>query len=417
MMRRDTPKSCAGWSDLLGAAARTAMPADARLSGQSPFVLLDDARNGGTAFLFHSPRSVLVAETPDIVRETLAAAEAAARQGGMVAGYLAYEAAAAFEPRLAGRLPMPEGPLAWFGVFEGCTPLDDLAGNLPRPRAPGAAALPQCSQSWHADAVGSALDFIAAGDIYQANLTFPAYLPVEDPLALYATLRHRQRAGWGGIIWSGDRWLLSCSPELFFALDGQGLTARPMKGTARRNGSDDGVAHRLREDPKERAENLMIVDLMRNDFSRVAQPGSVAVPALFEVEAYPTIFQMTSTVTARVRDGMGITEILAATFPCGSVTGAPKLRAMEVIAQLECGPRGAYTGSMGFMAPGGRAAFNVLIRTVALGAGADRGVLQVGSGIVSDSRPESEWRECLGKLAFAHPAGLAAKASSAAPDD
>lgn len=404
MRRGSRAMTAAGWADLLSSAYRREAAPGLSLAASGPFVLLDDARASGGAFLLHRPAAIFTAAHPDEVPGILAAAERAAADGAFVAGYLAYEAAAAFEPRLKRRLRAPSGPLAWFGAFGGCTVLDAVERYLPDPRAAGRAPRPLFSEAWHRKAAGQVLDYIVAGDIYQTNLTFPARIAVDEPLALYAALRLRQRAGWGGVIWTGDDWLLSCSPELFFALDGASLTARPMKGTAARGeGADAEVARRLHEDAKERAENLMIVDLMRNDFSRVARPGSVAVPALFEIETYPTLFQMTSTVTAQLRDGLGVADILAAIFPCGSVTGAPKLRAMEIIAELEGGPRGSYTGSMGFLSPGGKAAFNVLIRTVTAKAGAKSGCLQVGSGIVSDSRPETEWRECLRKLAFAGP--------------
>jgi para-aminobenzoate synthetase/4-amino-4-deoxychorismate lyase len=194
---------------------------------------------------------------------------------------------------------------------------------------------------------------------------------------------------------------LSFSPELFFALEGGRLTTRPMKGTARRAPSpeaDRAAAAALAADAKNRAENLMIVDLLRNDLSRVAQPGSVAVDRLFEVETYPTIHQMTSTVSARLREEADAVDVIEALFPCGSVTGAPKIRAMEVIAEVERQPRGLYTGSIGAISADGSAAFNVAIRTLVLADG--RASLGLGAGIVADSDAESEWAECLSKAAF-----------------
>jgi para-aminobenzoate synthetase/4-amino-4-deoxychorismate lyase len=251
---------------------------------------------------------------------------------------------------------------------------------------------------------------IAAGDIYQANVSVEAEVRLlGHPLAAYARLRAASRAGWGGVLFTGAHWLLSASPELFFTLEAGVLTARPMKGTAARGetpAADAEAARHLAVDPKERAENLMIVDLLRNDLARVARPGSVTVPRLFEVETYPTVHQMTSSVIARLADGLGPVDALRTLFPCGSVTGAPKIRAMEVIAEVEDRDRGPYTGSMGWIG-GGAAGFNVLIRTLVLADGVDGAALGLGSGVVADSEAAGEWRECLAKGAFVGGAGRA----------
>jgi para-aminobenzoate synthetase/4-amino-4-deoxychorismate lyase len=223
------------------------------------------------------------------------------------------------------------------------------------------------------------------------------------PLALYAAIRARALAGHGALLFTGAHWLLSFSPELFFTLDEGRLTARPMKGTAvRRPGrtADEAAILALREDPKQRAENLMIVDLLRNDLSRVSKPGSVRVPRLFEIETYPTVHQMTSTIIAALEDGLGPVDVIEAIFPCGSITGAPKIRAMEIIADLEPGPRGVYTGAIGRLAPGGQASFNVAIRTLIVKAGGSKAAIGLGSGIVADSVAADEWRECLAKGKF-----------------
>jgi para-aminobenzoate synthetase/4-amino-4-deoxychorismate lyase len=377
------------------------------------FVLLDDARlagagagaaaSAGAARLYRDPVAVVTAETaPDIV-PALDRVRAAVRSGKHVAGWMGYEAGHALEPRLAGIAPAT-APLLWFGVFDRCETVD-VAALLPDPAGAWAGApAPMIDEAAHAAAVGRVLALIAAGDIYQANLTFPARVPIAGhPLALYARLRSASRAGWGGVVHDGaGRWLLSLSPELFFTLDGGVLTARPMKGTA--PAASDPAA--LAEDAKQRAENLMIVDLIRNDLSRVAAPASVAVPALFEIESYPTVHQMTSTVTARLAEGRDAIDVLAAIFPCGSVTGAPKIRAMEVIAEVEPFARGAYTGSIGWLDPAGDAAFNVAIRTLVIEsreedhAIPDHATLGLGSAIVADSTAPSEWRECLEKGAF-----------------
>jgi para-aminobenzoate synthetase/4-amino-4-deoxychorismate lyase len=216
-------------------------------------------------------------------------------------------------------------------------------------------------------------------------------------------LRAASRVGWGGIVHDGQRWLLSLSPELFFRIEGGRIAARPMKGTAPRGrtpAEDDAHAARLAADPKERAENLMIVDLLRNDLSRVARAGSVKVPELFAIERYPTVQQMVSQVEAEMAPGRDAIDALEALFPCGSITGAPKVRAMEIIAEVESDVRGPYTGSIGTIAPDGTAAFNVAIRTLVLEDGSDEALIGLGSAVVADSTAEAEWRECLAKGSF-----------------
>ncbi|HEY0595501.1 aminodeoxychorismate synthase component I [Sphingopyxis sp.] len=296
---------------------------------------------------------------------------------------------------------------------------DAVPGLLPDPASAWVGAVtPRIVRADYLAAVEAVLDYIRAGDIYQANLTFRADVPVlGDPLAIYARLRQTARAGYGGFIWTGEQAIASLSPELFFALRGRDVMARPMKGTAARlvdPAADRRAARELAEDPKQRAENLMIVDLIRNDLSRVAVPGSVAVPDLFRVESFPTIHQLVSDVGARLPDGVGAVDVLRAAFPCGSITGAPKVRAMEIIDALEAGPRGLYTGSIGFIEPGGDAAFNVAIRTLVfpgvlpqsgLRDGPPCATLGLGSGIVADSEPAEEWRECLAKGEFVGAAG------------
>ncbi|MEA3052056.1 MAG: para-aminobenzoate synthetase / 4-amino-4-deoxychorismate lyase [Sphingomonadales bacterium] len=357
-----------------------------------PFVLLD---HEGGARLYRRPTETIEARRPG---EVAAAIERL--RGRHAAGFVAYEAGHALEPKLAplARDAGPEeAPLLWFGLFDRWEEVDpdrllpDPAGAWAgRPR-------PLVDRSDHEAAIARVLEHILAGDIYQANFTFPAEVATAGhPLALYAAIRPRARAGWGGIVFTGEHWLLSFSPELFFTLEGGRVTARPMKGTA--PAGSDPVALRL--DPKQRAENLMIVDLLRNDLSRLAKPGTVKVPALYEVETYPTVLQMTSTVTGELEAGRGAADLLATIFPCGSVTGAPKIRAMEIIAELEREQRGAYTGSIGRLAPDGQAGFNVAIRTLVLRAGESVARLGLGSGIVADSVAADEWGECLAKGEF-----------------
>ena len=365
------------------------------LDAATPFVLLDDARaSGAPARLYRRPVEVLAASRPDEVGPLLDRVRAATGRGLSAAGFLSYEAAPAFEPSL------PAGDrattLAWFGLFDGWEE-PDLAELLPDPA--GARVLPPqplIERSDYDRRIAEVLALIAAGDLYQANLTFQADVRfLGDPLALYAAVRQRAQAGWSGIVSTGRDLILSFSPELFFALDDRRITCRPMKGTAR---PSPGAAERLAADPKQRAENLMIVDLLRNDLSRVATPGSVAVPALFAVEHYPSVVQMTSTVTADLAPGRDAVDLLAAAFPCGSITGAPKLRAIEALSGIEDSLRDVYTGSIGRIDPGGSAQFNVAIRTLTMQGG--EATMGLGGGIVADSRADDEWDEALAKGAF-----------------
>ncbi|MGQ0588801.1 MAG: aminodeoxychorismate synthase component I [Sphingosinicella sp.] len=361
----------------------------------APFVLLDDARADGAAALYTTPGEVFETRDPyevDACLERLRDRDAA--------GFLAYEAGYALEPKLMPLASAPgeeDLPLLWFGLFARAETVD-LATFLPDPAGAWAGVpRPFVSEAAYREQLSAVHEHILAGDIYQANLTFQTEVRTAgDPLALYAAIRRRARAGHGGIVFTGRHWILSFSPELFFTLEAGKVTTRPMKGTAPA-GSDPAA---LREDPKQRAENLMIVDLLRNDLSRLAKPGTVKVPDLFTVETYPTVLQLTSTVTAELEEGAGPIDLLKAIFPCGSITGAPKIRAIEILHGLESGPRGVYCGAVGGVARGGDAAFNVAIRTLTLKAGDSIARLGLGSGIVADSRAGDEWRECLAKGAF-----------------
>jgi para-aminobenzoate synthetase/4-amino-4-deoxychorismate lyase len=385
-------------------AARLCIPAGAWFC-VPPFVLLDDARaDGRGARLYVDPVEIVVAHRLAEVAPALDRLRGAAANGLDAAGWLAYEAGAALEPAAPAR--GTEGPLLWFGLFRGHRRLraEEVPALLPDPAGAWAGRpRPLLDRAAYDAALARVLGYIEAGDIYQANLTFRAEVPVAGhPAALYTLLRARAAAGHGALVATGEQWLLSLSPELFFTLEDGTLTARPMKGTAPRDPDpaiDAALARDLAEDPKQRAENLMIVDLMRNDLGRVAHPGSVAVPQLFHVETYPTVHQMTSTITARLADGMGAVDALAALFPCGSVTGAPKIRAMQVIAEVEPSARRVYTGSIGRIDADGGAEFNVAIRTLAIDSDG-RANLGLGSGVVADSYADSEWAECRAKGAF-----------------
>lgn len=389
------------------------------MAGRAPFVLLDDARVEGAADaqLFEGPSEVFIARTPADVEIALAAADRARRQqGGTLAGYIAYEAGLALEPRLAASTAGRSGaagPLVWLGLFPAAQVIP--AAEVPEwlgQRASGHASLgplmPGVSVGKYEEAFAALQEAIRAGDIYQANLTFPLTGSFRgDPLALYAALREHARAGYGGIIFDGQHWLLSLSPELFVSLRDGEAKAKPMKGTRPRGhdaAQDARLAEELAGSAKDKAENLMIVDLMRNDLSRVAEAGSVRVEAPFAIESYPTVHQMVTTVRARLADNRGAMDLVRALFPCGSITGAPKIRAMELIGQVERDARGPYCGAIGRICPDGDAAFNVAIRTLRLTEienAHGRAVLGVGSAIVADSEALPEWRESLLKADFA----------------
>jgi para-aminobenzoate synthetase / 4-amino-4-deoxychorismate lyase len=379
-----------------------------------PFILLDDARSEGAspARLYRNPREIVVARRPEEVAPALAQIETLAGEGRAMAGVLAYEAGLALEPRLeplAARRTGAGGPLVWFGAFAGWEEIaadavcDWLADNAGEAAAIGPLD-PQLSTGGYLAAFEALHEAIHAGDIYQANLTFPlAGTWRGDPLALYAALRPQAAAGYGGIVFDGSHWLLSLSPELFIALQGGAVTAKPMKGTRPRQADpvrDAETALELAASIKDRAENLMIVDLMRNDLSRVSGAGSVRVERAFAVESYPTVHQMTTTVRARLGDGRGVLDLVRAIFPCGSITGAPKIRAMQLIDEVERDTRGPYCGAIGRIDPTGDAAFNVAIRTLRLDPGSGRATMGVGSAIVADSDPLGEWRECVLKGGF-----------------
>ena len=396
-------KGCKGWD---------------KMAGRHPFVLLDDARESGAAdaLLYENPREIFVANRPGEVEAVLAAAEAGRAGGGELAGFIAYEAGLALEERLAALAEAKTGgagPLVWLGLFD--APARIPAAEVPewlagRAQGPGSVGPlePQLSPGGYEQAFARLQEAIRAGDIYQANLTFPlAGNFTGDPWGLYAALRPAAQAGYGGMIFDGSHWLLSLSPELFVSLKGREAKAKPMKGTRPRSAEpaqDRALADELASSAKDKAENLMIVDLMRNDLSRVAEAGSVRVDDPFAIESYPTVHQMVSVVRAELRDGLGAIDLVRALFPCGSITGAPKIRAMELIDSVEREPRGPYCGAIGRIGADGDAAFNVAIRTLRLTEienARGKAVLGVGGAIVADSEPRTEWREALLKGAFA----------------
>jgi para-aminobenzoate synthetase component 1 len=304
------------------------------------------------------------------------------------------------------------GPLVALGVFDGPGEAAPLLAQAAAEA--GAARLSALRRGITRRAYGAAMakvmDYIAAGDCYQINLTFPlsARLETGTALGLYGALRARQAVGYGVFCDLGvGPVVMSRSPELFFRVEGGVISARPMKGTAPRDADparDAALAAALFASEKARAENLMIVDLLRNDIARISEVGSVKVPELYAVEPFATVHQMSSTVTGRLVAGADLAGLMGALFPCGSITGAPKIRAMEIIAEVEGRARGVYCGAMGWMAPGGDAVWNVAIRTMSLFAGG-RVALNVGGGVVQDSTADGEWEEALWKARYAEGLG------------
>jgi para-aminobenzoate synthetase/4-amino-4-deoxychorismate lyase len=369
-----------------------------------PAILFDSFGSGrfASSWRFGGYVKTIVAFHAGEVIEVLAQVELAAADGLYSAGFVAYEAACAVNPDLPFAPPVEGLPLAWFALFR--ERYDVNAGAGLTSSAADVALEPQKNPEEYAGEIERIRGYIAAGDCYQVNYTFPLQEAFTGNLhELYARVGLSQQAPFCAYLDIGRFAVLSASPELFFSLKAGRITTRPMKGTARRGrwaGEDLEAVEHLRNSSKERAENLMIVDLLRNDLGIVAETGSVKVDALFEVETYPTVHQMTSTVSAQLRSGTGLTDIFQALFPCGSVTGAPKRRSMEIIAELEISPRGVYCGAIGFVAPGGEALFSVAIRTLLFDKQANKLSMGVGSAVTWDSEAASEYAECLGKGAF-----------------
>ena len=383
-------------------------------------VLLETSRPGASRFsrIFLNPLRVIEAHTGADLDALFSEVEQATRRDHFAAGFFAYECGQCFEPTARQRPLRPGELLAWFGIYERCYRFDHHTGTfigdppprLPEPQVSEPAPSPVVSlsldQAEYSARIAQIHDWIRAGDVYQLNFTFPLHVEIaESPAQLFARLQTAQPVDYGAFLHSRPgRYALSLSPELFFRTEDNGsarrITTRPMKGTARRGrttAEDRETATWLANDQKNRAENVMIVDLIRNDLGRICTFGSVHVDKLFEVERFPTLWQMTSTISGELRPDVRHKDIFRALFPCGSVTGAPKIRAMQLLAELEDQPRAVYTGSIGYFSRE-RTVFNVAIRTLSLEAG--RATMGIGSGVVIDSDPAAEFRECQLKAEF-----------------
>jgi para-aminobenzoate synthetase component 1 len=369
-------------------------------------ILLEFGPEGEPA-LFSAPREVIAAWRPAAVAPALRRAETLRRQGHWIAGYVAYEAGYALEPGLRRLMPRHRpGPLLALGVFHGPAPAGAL---LDQAQAEGRVTAmtppePLMGRRAYGNAARRVFDYVAAGDCYQVNLTFPmvSHLLRGTPLGLYGAFRRTGAVGHGAFVDLGvGPVVVSRSPELFFRVEGGRIVTRPMKGTRPRGrdaAEDAAIIAGLLADEKDRAENLMIVDLLRNDISRLSRPGTVRVPALFAIESYATVHQMTSTVEGELAGPATLPGLITALFPCGSVTGAPKIRAMEIIREVEPAARGVYCGAVGWMSPGAEADFSVAIRTLSVTG--DRIVLNVGGGLTHGSTAAGEWEEALWKARF-----------------
>lgn len=352
------------------------------------------------SFVLNQPLESYVAHRLDEVVPLLEAAESAA-SSNYVAVLLTYESAAAFDHALKTHDPTTF-PLAWAGIFKEALTFSDTCTVDSRYEL--GKWEPKVSLSNYVSAVERIHEYIASGHTYQVNYTFPLRSYFKgDSESWYHSLCAAQGAPYTVYLDLGRFKVLSLSPELFFERNGEQIQAKPMKGTIRRgrwSSEDKELAISLSQSAKERAENVMIVDLIRNDLGKVALPGTVSVPQLYNIEQYRTLWQMTSTVEANLRPRVSLVDLMRALFPCGSVTGAPKISTMKIIRELEPYPRGAYTGAIGILMPGGTSVFNVAIRTLIIDSDNGEVTFGVGGGITIDSTAEQEYDECLLKTSF-----------------
>lgn len=348
---------------------------------------------GSEWLCFSSPRRVIQSFDHSEVLGVLQDVEEAVDHGMYAAGFVTYEASKAFDPAFENADP-GSLPLVWFGIYENIEKLADL------PDSDEEFSVSEWKSTTNYEkytaSIKSIKDYIASGDTYQVNFTMRLFSEFSGyPWAFFLALNNAQKGNFGAFVDTGSHTICSASPELFFKLSGDKITCRPMKGTAPRGltrAEDEANEKWLRASEKNRAENVMIVDMIRNDLGRIARPGSVSVPSLFDVERYETVLQMTSTVTAKT--DASLSELFMGLFPCASITGAPKVRTMQIINELEDTARGVYTGCIGFVAPNREAQFNVAIRTVSIDKQTGIAEYGTGGGIVWDSIDENEYEEC-----------------------
>ena len=388
-----------------------ARPATASARLEEAFVLLDNSSGrGAPSQLFTAPKEIIVADSPEDVPAAFARLESGRAAGLHAAGFFSFELGYVLEPKLAPLMPVERKvPLLWFGLYEAPKLLSeaDVDRWLSTHTKSGSYQFSNVTRAWTKDEYVARFERvqekIRAGDIYQLNLTFKARFRLSgSPLTFYRDLRQRQRVAYGGIVDTGEVTVLTASPELFVEMKDRMIETRPMKGTSPRGGTpeaDAAVRQVLSSDVKQRAENLMIVDLMRNDIGRISEIGSVHVTDLFTVETYRTLHQMTSGVRATLLEGITLLDLWRAIFPPGSVIGAPKIRAQELIAEYETEPRGVYCGAIGSFSPDGQALFNVAIRSPIIFRDGT-GEMGIGSGVVYDSVGAKEYDECLLKMKF-----------------
>ena len=378
------------------------------MTDHPPFALFRDDP-AGTAMLFSDPAEIVTVRRRADFLPALDKLEAARKSGKWLAGSMAYEAGHLFEDKLENfAVEDRETPLLCFGLFD-APAADDHPLLQPRQRSENQPFLSEPRAAWDFDTYRDRFErlhrHLRLGDCYQANLTMPITARWNgDPLAAFWSLIARQPVKYGAYLDLGGPKLLSRSPELFFRTDEDGwIETHQIKGTAPRGATpqeDAEIVAAMLADEKTQAENRMIVDLLRNDISRITEVGTLDVPKLFDIETYPTVHQMVSHVQAKLLPGMTLRDIFAALFPCGSITGAPKISAMSILHALEDGPRDAYCGAIGFVSPEGPMRFSVAIRTISLFPNG-HAVFNVGGGIVFDSRADAEYEECLLKARFA----------------
>ncbi|MBE84000.1 MAG: aminodeoxychorismate synthase, component I [Gemmatimonadetes bacterium] len=366
-----------------------------------PVVRLESFGRGNCdrSYAFADYRRTIEAYSLEEVSEALVAVTDATKGGLHAAGFVAYEAAPAFDSALTVPNAQPGLPLVWFALFE---KREEIIRRPPETAIrTDARWTPGITRDHYTHDIRKIKSYIRTGDTYQVNHTFRLTCNYEGPgQPLYDWMVRSQKADFCAYIFTGCHEILSASPELFFEWRGRDLVTRPMKGTRSRGrwlDEDRELRRELHVSEKDRAENLMIVDLLRNDLGRVSLPGSVEVMDLWNIEPYETVYQMTSTIRSRLREDVDLNEIFCALFPCGSVTGAPKIRTMEIISELEAEPRGVYTGAIGYVSPGEEAVFSVAIRTACIDLHHRRAVFGVGGGVTWDSTSEGEYQECLAK--------------------